>query len=131
MGFACGCDEPADVFNTTIQKARKPHKCLECGHTITPGQEYKRIKMLFDGFWSDDRICERCDDLQAAFADLGYCYSVGEFFESYGDWLEEQRPCPEDEEDPPTGHEMATNIQLKHRNWLPPSSVQSPKGESE
>lgn len=115
MGFACDCDEPADVCNVTFQKARKSHKCCECGHEITSGQEYKRVKMLFDGFWSDDCICERCDDLQAAFQDLGYCYCVGEFFEAYSEWLDEQHP---------NGGEMATAIRQKHKGWRPPSEIQ-------
>lgn len=120
MGFACGCDEYPSFFKETARRARKEHKCCECGHTITPGQEYQHIFMVYEGDPDTYKVCERCADLMSAFHDLGYCTAYGGFFEDYGDWLEYERPFPGDDEDPPTGNEMASAIQLKHRDWQPP-----------
>jgi len=40
-GFVCDSDgEPATSYDTKDIKARKRHKCCECGGAIEPGQVY-------------------------------------------------------------------------------------------
>lgn len=51
----------ASVWNETTQKARKPHKCGECGREIEPGELYVRVWAIgsegpFQGKW-----CAHCD----------------------------------------------------------------------
>ena len=95
MGFACGCDEYNTFQSVTTPRARKAHKCCECRQEIKPGDVYVRRFWVYDGYSGTDKICERCDDLMAAFADVGYCWYTGEFLSSYAEWLDEegkQRP---------------------------------------
>lgn len=33
----------------STHRAIKPHHCIHCGGTITPGQQYRRVFMLIDG----------------------------------------------------------------------------------
>lgn len=53
-------DEYAEVWDVTWRKARKPHVCCECLETISPGQRYERIFMLFDGTATHFKTCEFC-----------------------------------------------------------------------
>ena len=120
MGFACGCD-PAEVYRASFQKARKEHLCVECGHVITPGQEYQRVFMVYEGDPSTHVFCERCSDLIEAFSDVGYCWGIGQFFEDYGDWLDEEPPKLNADGDPIPGAWRANAIRQKHRDWSPSS----------
>lgn len=43
-GCSCGYDyEPASVYNVTEPRARKDHKCCECGGQIQPGEKYEYV----------------------------------------------------------------------------------------
>jgi hypothetical protein len=117
MGFSCGCDEGPEFCRVNERRARKAHQCFECGHEIAPGETYEDLFMVTDGIARTFRTCERCADLIASFTTMGYCYGLGRFFDDYGEWLEDMRPFPGDDEDPPSGMYMAYGIQLKHRNW--------------
>lgn len=90
MSFMCGCDADNDFQTSTTQMARKPYQCGECRQNIKPGDTYRRIFTVFDGSGSTHRVCERCDDLMAAFEAVGYCYYLGEFLTSYAEWLDEE-----------------------------------------
>lgn len=54
-----GGDGPA-VSSTTTQKARKTHKCGECGREIQPGETYTRTWGIWDGFASTYKTCSHC-----------------------------------------------------------------------
>ena len=56
-----GCDEMASVWQESTRKARKPHKCIECGREIAVGERYvylwaKGADGPFTGKW-----CLQCD----------------------------------------------------------------------
>ena len=92
MGFACECydyDTPS-VFSETTQAARKEYQCTECRQPIMPGETYVRIFGVWDGVARTYFNCERCNDLAAAFQDVGYCWSIGEFITAYTEWLHDE-----------------------------------------
>lgn len=88
MGFMCECDgERPDIWSERTHVARKSYQCAECRQQIEPGDTYVRIFSVYDGTAETIINCERCNDLMAAFADVGYCWFIGEFLEAYRDWL--------------------------------------------
>lgn len=65
MSYDCSCDyDPASVYTATRPKARKSHKCEECGGPIKPGETYERVFGVWDGYASTFKTCERCFDLR-------------------------------------------------------------------
>jgi hypothetical protein len=57
--MADGGDRP-DVWVELKRKARKPHKCSECGRAIETGETYRFSKHLYDGVWWDNKQCSHC-----------------------------------------------------------------------
>ena len=48
-------------FNaTTHPRARKPHKCSECGRTIEPGERYERTAGSWEGDFFTSLACLHC-----------------------------------------------------------------------
>lgn len=88
MSFQCDCDDYNDFQTSSTQRARKTYRCGECRQDIKPGDTYTRIFTVYDGSGDTHMVCERCDDLMAAFSSLGYCYYLGEFLSSYAEWLD-------------------------------------------
>lgn len=75
--MSCSCDmydELADVFNLTERRARKTHKCCECGCIIEPGVTYVVVDVLFDSEWSTHKACRIC---MAIRGDLSPCSPMG------------------------------------------------------
>lgn len=52
--------ERADVWQQWTPRARKDHKCDECGRAIAKGETYRQTKMLFDRMWSATKQCAHC-----------------------------------------------------------------------
>lgn len=57
------CDDYATVYETVQRKARKEHVCCECRDPITKGTLHEYTTMLFDGAWSDYRMCLVCREI--------------------------------------------------------------------
>lgn len=49
-----------EFSNETKRKARKKHRCGECGRFIEPGEFYFNNACLFDGSFSVDKMCSHC-----------------------------------------------------------------------
>ena len=78
--------EPCDVSEYRTVKARKPHKCIECGHPIAKGESHEVFSGLFDGRWFHDRTCEccakaRCSVLNMLELPYGECIPSGELWD--------------------------------------------------
>jgi ssDNA-binding Zn-finger/Zn-ribbon topoisomerase 1 len=59
--------EQAEFYSITTPKARKEHKCEECGRTIPMGTVYQKVAGRFDGdFYSQD-TCMDCEEIRRAF----------------------------------------------------------------
>lgn len=71
--------------NTTTHKARKRHRCCECGGWVQPRESYRRVKGHGDGEWWDYKFCVECwtlrteiNEYDLAFTELGeYCCDAG------------------------------------------------------
>lgn len=53
--------ETWDLYRAENRRARKPHRCRECGRTIRPGEHYQTATGLFDGLWHGHRMCSHCE----------------------------------------------------------------------
>jgi hypothetical protein len=60
--------ESADFFDSRILKARKAHKCFECGCEIAVGQQYERVSGKWDGELDRFRFCLICSEIGQAFS---------------------------------------------------------------
>jgi hypothetical protein len=62
-----------DFCSVSVVKARKPHKCCECGRGISIGTQYEKIAGKFDGDFSEAKSCLDCMNICNGLA----CGSVG------------------------------------------------------
>jgi len=52
--------ERFDVYIKEARRARKAHRCAECGRAITPGEAYEVFRGLYDGKWEAGKTCAHC-----------------------------------------------------------------------
>ncbi len=77
-------DAPA-VHCDRLVRARKEHKCCECGDTIRAGLLYEYTTGLWDGFWSTYKTCARCVNIRNDyFRGWVYTQMVEDFQEAHG-----------------------------------------------
>lgn len=62
--FAPGYDDCCTELSRKLVRARKPHKCGECGHTINSRQRYEAIAEVFDGEFGTHKTCIPCRDVR-------------------------------------------------------------------
>ena len=73
----CCCidvDDPVQLARHDIRKARKEHKCEECGEPIAKGQRYEYSSTLFDAMWSHQKTCLPCVGIRRDFFSCGFYY---------------------------------------------------------
>jgi len=81
----CGDGESLVLARMKYLKARKPHKCCECGSEIDPGEEYQKITGLHEGTWVDFKTCYICQKIRSeAEAELGYPIDLECLYETTG-----------------------------------------------
>lgn len=51
----------AEVWVESTQKARKEHRCGECGRTISPGEVYHKVFGVQDGDPFSGKWCSHCN----------------------------------------------------------------------
>ncbi|MFL3516998.1 hypothetical protein ACJ0PQ_01920 [Citrobacter cronae] len=61
------CDMPA-VFGQEQRKARKEHKCCECGVIVKPGEHYTYSHGVWDGSGQSFKQCLDCAEVSSAAA---------------------------------------------------------------
>ena len=86
----CDCIQP-DCSTEKIRRARKTHKCCECGRPINPKDRYHHIKGVWEGEIGDYKTCIHCVrvrrvvyNLAAKNDDCGPC--LGGLYE----WIQEE-----------------------------------------
>lgn len=89
---SCSCIYDSDGYGpeastTKIRKARKQHRCFECGRTIEPGEKYEYISGIWDGAPSSYKTCLDCLSLRDVFFCGGWIY--GEVWNEFREWLYE------------------------------------------
>ena len=50
----------AEFYSATERKARKSHKCAECGRVIAPGETYQWVAAKWDGQIDTIKTCAHC-----------------------------------------------------------------------
>lgn len=85
MGCACEYDGDYDnpAFHTEeTRRARKRHRCDECGAAIMPGQMYTVGKGMFDGDFYANKTCAGCQNVRDVVCN---CAPVGDLWQSQHD----------------------------------------------
>lgn len=63
----------SDIYREQmIKKSRKDHQCDICRETIPKGSSYKSINSLFDGAFTETKVCEHCIPVLSKFFDIHY-----------------------------------------------------------
>jgi hypothetical protein len=74
----CGCDYPLpSVYWQTVRKARKPHRCVECGCMIAPGIRYEHVRGVWEGEPNSYKTCLDCVGLRNLLSDCEPCFCWG------------------------------------------------------
>lgn len=77
--------EALEVCTVLIRKARKKHRCGECGEIIHPGEKYEYVKGVSDGYWMEAKTCWSCKIMRD---NIFHSWTIGmvweEFREVYG-----------------------------------------------
>lgn len=118
---ACACiydgdGEQADFSTTEIVKARKSHKCGECGQTIAAGQKYERVFGKWEGRVSTFKTCFVCVEIRGALFCDGWTYGMiwERIEESWGEKATNPLGCI-NELETVAAKEMLGN---RYREWL-------------
>lgn len=64
-----------ECFTDSIRKARKEHKCCECGDAIKRGDKYEETTGIWDGKPNRYRTCLDCLSVRNAFFCDGWFYT--------------------------------------------------------
>lgn len=57
----CSCDyELPEFYEQETLRARKPHKCVECGRIIQAGETYEYVRGKWDGDFLQFHTCTHC-----------------------------------------------------------------------
>ena len=87
--------EMISVLSEGQRRAKKAHKCGECGRTIEPGETYESVSGIYDGSFDTYKTCLQCCSVRKWLANVcaGWVYSEvleeieEHFYEGYGMWL--------------------------------------------
>jgi hypothetical protein len=63
-----GSDGGADFWSITQPKARKEHRCNDCGATIGRGEVYERAWWVYEGEATSSKRCMACSHTNDDFA---------------------------------------------------------------
>lgn len=87
----CECDyEYPDVFEQSLVKARKFHRCSECRGWIAVGETYRKTFGVWDGDARSYKTCSDCEQFMAWAEDQNgddICYAFGNMIHDVGDCL--------------------------------------------
>jgi hypothetical protein len=56
----CDYDYPPAFYSSTMRRARKEHRCYECGRLIAKGDDYEDLSAKWDDVIQRIRTCHRC-----------------------------------------------------------------------
>ena len=60
--------DPVEFFDAVVVKrAKKEHRCDECGETILAGSAYERVSYRFEGEFAMERRCASCHETAGEF----------------------------------------------------------------
>jgi len=73
--------EMPSIYSDTVRKARREHKCCECGQIIKIGDRYHLFKGCWEGRWGEYKTCMECDEIKDEVLSLYRCDEVPAFGE--------------------------------------------------
>lgn len=86
----CSCyveiEDIATMIAERINKARKEHKCHECGSVIKVGQKYFVEKEIYDGVFRTHKTCMPCLEVRNAYM---HCWYWGKIWEDLRNCIED------------------------------------------
>lgn len=91
----CYCDyESPAVYVRETRKARKSHRCYECGAQIEPGVRYEHVFGVWDGQAGSNSTCLHCVELRiwAESKVEGLCWAHGSMLDDIQACLFECEP---------------------------------------
>lgn len=57
----CYCDyERPEFYHSETRRARKQHRCTECGRAIQPGEKYEHVRAKWEGDIRTHNTCAHC-----------------------------------------------------------------------
>lgn len=65
-----------EFYREATRRAAKPHKCDECGDTITVGQSHQYVSGKWEGDFTVYRTCLPCVEIRKVFCCDGFCLSM-------------------------------------------------------
>jgi hypothetical protein len=86
MMLSCCCVsdyDPPTVYVYKTVRARKEYTCDECYEAISPGQQYERVRGMWDGVWETYRTCIPCVGIRGDFFSCGFIH--GDMRERFAD----------------------------------------------
>lgn len=68
----CSCDvfDSPEFSDHGFRKARKPHRCVECGKAIQPGERYQYYTAKWEGDVTTSKMCLWCSALADGFNEI-------------------------------------------------------------
>lgn len=87
----CYCDyDPPTFHSRAVRKARKKHKCFECGSAIFPGEQYEIVNGKWEGTIDSFKTCQHCVDLRIWVQNNVpcLCWAHGNMFDDLWDAIE-------------------------------------------
>jgi len=69
-------DELPGFSRSVTRRARKAHKCCECGGVIPVGAEHEVCTGRWDGMFDTYRTCAACAEIRAAFVCGPWCLEM-------------------------------------------------------
>lgn len=84
---SCSCDDAdvVTVLKSKTVKARKQHKCYECGKVINPGDQYHYLAGVSCGDMYRQHTCLFCRHVFEDLMSMGYCVHFGGLWETVGE----------------------------------------------
>lgn len=64
MCMADMSDGGPEVHRAKIVRARKAHRCDECGRPIAAGERYEYVFSIFEGDWYTNHTCVHCVEVR-------------------------------------------------------------------
>lgn len=88
-----------EAFITKTRKARKKHRCCECGVTINPGDRYQYSSGIWDGEPDSYKQCQTCYQVFEWAAGQAEYNDEVPLFGSLRDWLVDLQVSGQSKED--------------------------------
>jgi hypothetical protein len=68
--------DPAELYDSQIVTARKPHECHECRREIVRGEKYERVTGRWEGEFDRFSFCLICSELSKSFSCDGRSFGM-------------------------------------------------------